>query len=76
MATNPSSDVALVACRGCSKDVYVPKGTVLASRKAGKDYITFCSRRCERKWISKEGLRQAQENRKMKNAEHLDADPS
>lgn len=63
---DPSSDTVMVPCRGCSKDLVVPKGPVIAASRSGRSFITFCSRRCERVFIAKAGQRQREANLKRK----------
>lgn len=62
MLRDPSNDTAAVPCSGCSKTLIVPKGRVLAAKKRGRLFHTFCSRRCERVYIAKEGARQQDKN--------------
>lgn len=63
---DPSSDTVMVPCRGCSRDLVVPKGPVVAASRAGRQFITFCCRRCERVFIAKTGQRDREANFKKK----------
>jgi len=59
---DPSSETVMVPCRGCSRDLVVPKGKVAADARAERTYVTFCSRKCERTYIAREGQRQREES--------------
>ena len=69
---DPSNDTALIPCRGCNRDLIVPAGPVRAAQRLGRSYITFCSRRCERRHVAMQGARQQEE---QFHARHRDADP-
>jgi len=59
---SPSSDVTMVPCLGCSRDVLVPKGRVTSAIRRGRVYPAFCSRRCEKVFIAKRGAQLHEEN--------------
>jgi hypothetical protein len=61
MALDPTADSTMVPCRGCSKDVVVPGGPVRAELRAGREYVIFCTRRCERRYVAREGAKQQEE---------------
>lgn len=58
MGIEVSGDTVLVPCRGCQRDVILPAGRVRATMRAGRRYVTFCSRRCEQRTIAREGAQQ------------------
>ena len=72
MGSEPNGDVTMVPCRGCTKDIVVPKGPVVAALRDRRPYIMFCSARCQRRSIAKEGA--AEQEKQL--ARHSDSDPS
>lgn len=62
MAKDPTGDSTMVPCRGCSRDVIVPAGPVKATIRSGRSYVTFCSRRCERRYVAIEGAKQQEKS--------------
>lgn len=71
MGLEATGDTSLIPCRGCGRDIILPAGKIRASVRSGRQIVAFCSRRCERRTIAKEGAR-AQE---LNLARHRDADP-
>lgn len=67
MATEINSETTMVPCRGCSRDMIVPKGPVVAALRDRRFYIAFCSARCQRKCIATEGTRQQEEQLRVRN---------
>ena len=57
---DPSSFQATVQCAGCSKSMVVPAGPVRAAAQKGQPFVTFCSLKCNRLYVAKEG-RKAQD---------------
>lgn len=60
MGLEATGDTVLVPCRGCGRDIILPAGKVRATVRAGRSVVTFCSFRCQRRTLAKEGA-QAQE---------------
>jgi hypothetical protein len=69
MGLEATGDTVLVPCRGCQRDVILPAGKVRATMRAGRQVVTFCSRRCERRTLAREGAKAQEANL----ARHLDA---
>lgn len=61
MAIEVSGETTMVPCRGCSRDIVVPKGPVIAALRAHRHYVAFCSGRCQKKCIAKEGAARQEE---------------
>jgi len=51
-------DTVLVPCRGCQRDVILPSGPVRATMRAGRRVVVFCSQRCQKRTIGREGATQ------------------
>lgn len=62
MTIEATSDTAIVPCRGCGRDVLLPAGPVRAAIRAQRKTVVFCSRRCERRSVAKEGAKQQEQN--------------
>lgn len=45
-------------CLGCNRQVRYPKNRSVANRRQGRQSYVFCSKRCEVRWIAKEGTKQ------------------
>ena len=58
---DPSSDTTMVPCSGCSRDLIVPKGRVISGQRRGQTFRTFCSARCQRRYVAVEGARRQEE---------------
>lgn len=54
----PVPDTIPIPCLGCSKPVIVPAGPVRAAMRDERDYVVFCTRRCNLTYVAKEGTRQ------------------
>lgn len=54
----PAPDTVSIPCHGCGKHIVVPSGPVRAAARVGRDYVQFCSRRCNIGYVAKEGTRQ------------------
>lgn len=54
-------DVAEVPCHGCRRNVKVPSGPLRSALREGKTKVYFCSRRCEKRFIAREGTKKQQE---------------
>lgn len=54
----PPSDVVHLRCPGCNREVRYPKNRALAIARSGKEVRSWCSRRCNLKWVAKEGRKQ------------------
>lgn len=55
---DPVPDTVPVPCFACGKSVVVPGGPVRSSMREGRDYIVFCSRRCNVSYVAREGTAQ------------------
>lgn len=66
------ADVTTVPCHGCRRMVKVPAGPLAAAKRYARKYVRFCSRRCELKFIAREGVKKQEE---FANAGHLHPDP-
>lgn len=55
------ADVAIVPCHGCRRQVHVPSGPMRSAMSEGKTKVYFCSRKCEKKFIAREGAKKQQE---------------
>lgn len=53
----PTPDTLTIPCRGCSRMVVVPRGKVVAAMRAGRNYMMFCSRKCNLATVAREGVR-------------------
>lgn len=72
MPSNPIGETTIVPCRGCSRGLSVPCGPVKSAHRAGQFFVTFCSKRCEKKYIAKQGTKQQE----MNLAQHSDSNAS
>lgn len=68
MAIELNRETTMVPCRGCSRDIIVPKGPVIAALRARRHYILFCSARCQRKCIAKEGAKAQEEQLRVRDS--------
>lgn len=57
----PSSEMTVIPCHGCRRDLTVPKTHVAAAIRDDRPFIRFCSRACNVKYVAKEGTRQQEE---------------
>lgn len=57
----PNSQMTIVPCHGCSRDMPVPKTHVRAAIRDLRLYVVFCSRSCNLKYVAKEGAKQQEE---------------
>lgn len=57
MSLEATGDTVLVPCRGCGRDIILPGGKVRATMRAGRSVITFCSFRCQRRTLAREGAK-------------------
>lgn len=64
------SDSVPVPCLGCGRSVMVPGGQVRAAMKADREYIVFCSKRCNVAYVATEGVKQQEA---IIDARHSDA---
>lgn len=48
-------DTVAVRCHGCSKSIQVPRWRVRVEETAGRRFIGFCSKRCNVKFVAREG---------------------
>ena len=54
----PDSDALPIPCLNCQRVVMIPAGQVRAALKTGRDYVTFCTKRCNVIYVAREGARQ------------------
>lgn len=54
----PSTLTTIVPCFGCNRNIAAPKTHVRAALRAEHQYVVFCSRACNLKFVAKEGARQ------------------
>lgn len=55
------SETATMKCHGCSREVRVPAGKVrwhLRTKPPAQPYVMFCSAKCQRSYVAREGARQ------------------
>lgn len=62
MSLEAGGDTVLVPCRGCQRDVILPSGPVRATMRAGRRVVVFCSQRCQKRTIGREGAKQQDVN--------------
>lgn len=66
------ADVITVPCHGCRRMVKVPTGPLIAAKRYARPYVRFCSRKCELKFIAREGAKQQEV---ITDVGHLHPDP-
>lgn len=57
----PPPDTVTIPCLGCSRAVVVPAGPVRAMMRDEREYVVYCSRRCNLQYVAREGTRQQEE---------------
>lgn len=55
-----------VTCHGCGKKLRYPAAQAKQFTRSGKKLITFCGKRCQFQFISKDAERQMKENQEAK----------
>lgn len=55
------ADVTTVPCHGCRRTIKVPTGPLVAAKRYARKYVRFCSRKCELKFIAREGTKKQEE---------------
>jgi len=53
--------IAQVPCLHCRRIVKVPKGGVIAAKRAGRPYVVYCSRKCNLVHVAEQGAKQQEE---------------
>lgn len=63
----PDNQTTVIRCHGCSRQMTVSTAHIKAAQRRGHQFITFCTKACNLKFVAIEGTKQQEEQVKHGN---------